>query len=194
MTIFFCVLISLFFAVIAVKRGFYEMWGTLFNVVISIYSAVFLAPTVLKLSDGAETSEFLISVYLLSIAIVIFAILYFLCLTFLTGQFRITLPRIVDLIGSGLVGIAVGIIVWSFLGFLVLTMPVTYGRINRDTGIIHGLDEKAKPCLRVLCGVIDTMTFQKRAYTVDEILDGLAITRAKKNSSQPKENDDWSLD
>jgi hypothetical protein len=38
------ILVGGLFIWFAVKIGFYEMWATLFNIVISIYIAIFLSP------------------------------------------------------------------------------------------------------------------------------------------------------
>jgi len=112
------------FVLWAVWKGFYETWVRLFNSLISIYLAVFLRPTAAVFIPSVADSPYssAITVFLLFVAF--FLILESLSYIFFTSQFDVPFPRILDYIGSGIIGFFNGLLIWSFICLLISVTPV----------------------------------------------------------------------
>ncbi len=121
------------FAYFAVKKGFYEMWALGFNIIISVYLAILLGPVVSDIIPvgGTVYSKALTA---LATAAACFLILYGISYTFITGQFSISLPKIVDVVGAGLLGFLTGFLVWSFVSLLIMTTPITKNTLAQEIG------------------------------------------------------------
>ena len=72
----------------AAKKGFYESWVTLFNVVVSVYLAIYLRPVVADIS-GLGDKPYSHFVTVLGTGLLAFAVLYGISYTFFTGQFKV---------------------------------------------------------------------------------------------------------
>lgn len=128
------ILVGGLFAWLAVKRGFYETWAILFNIVISIYLAVFLVPVIMEIFPAAGGTAYGNTLAMITTAIGAFLILHGICYTFITGQFSVSLPRILDTLGAGFLGFLTGFLVWSFVTVLVCTTPLSQNKIIKGMG------------------------------------------------------------
>jgi hypothetical protein len=127
------ILVGGLFAYFAIKKGFYEMWALGFNIIISIYLAVLLGPVVADIiPTGAAAYNK--AVTMLAIAAASFLILYGISYTFITGQFSISFPKIVDVVGAGLFGFLIGFLVWSFISLLIMATPITNNTLAKEIG------------------------------------------------------------
>jgi hypothetical protein len=127
------ILFSGLFACYAIRKGFYEMWALGFNIVISIYIAVFLGQVVADIIPTGDVA-YNRTLTVLAIAVACFLILHGISYTFITGQFSIPFPRIFDVVAAGLFGFLVGFLVWSFAGLLIMTTPITKNALSKDIG------------------------------------------------------------
>ena len=118
----------------AIRIGFYEMWAILFNIVISIYMAVFLGPPALDIIPGVADTPYSNVLAMLSIAAGAFLILHCISYTLITGQFSVTFPRIFNSLGAGLLGFLAGFLVWSFASLLIYMTPVSQNKFVREIG------------------------------------------------------------
>ncbi len=127
------ILVGGLFAYFAIKKGFYEMWALGFNIIISIYLAVLLGPVVADIiPTGAEAYNK--AVTMLATVAACFLILYGISYTFITGQFSISFPKIVDVVGAGLFGFLIGFLVWSFISLLIMATPITNNTLAKEIG------------------------------------------------------------
>ncbi len=109
------------------------MWALGFNIIISIYLAVFLGPVVADIIPaGAAVHSKALTV--LATAVACFLILQGISYIFITGQFSISFPRIVDVVGAGLFGFLIGFLVWNFLILLIMTTPITEKTFAEEIG------------------------------------------------------------
>jgi len=127
------ILVSGLFARFAIKKGFYEMWTLGFNIIISVYLAVLLGPAVSNIIP-AGTTAYGKTLTVLAIAVACFLILHGISYTFITGQFSIPFPKIVDVVGAGLLGFLAGFLIWSFAGLLIMTTPITKNAFAKQIG------------------------------------------------------------
>ncbi|MHC4497502.1 MAG: CvpA family protein [Planctomycetota bacterium] len=122
------------FAWLAVKMGFYWTCTTLFNIVISVYLAIFLGPIITDFIPGAAGTAYSHVLGMISIGIGAFLILHCLSCAFLAGYFRVSFPRIIDSLGSALLGFLAGFLVWSFVGLLISITPIAQSEFVKEVG------------------------------------------------------------
>ncbi len=127
------ILVGGLFAYFAIKKGFYEMWALGFNIIISIYLAVFLGPVVADIIP-AGTAVYSKALTVLATAVACFLILHGISYTLITGQFSISFPKIVDVVGAGLFGFLIGFLVWSFISLLIMATPITNNTLAKEIG------------------------------------------------------------
>lgn len=118
----------------AIRIGFYEMWAMLFNIVISIYMAVFLGPAALEVIPGVADTPYSNVLAMLTISAGAFLILHCISYTLITGQFSVTFPRIFNSLGAGLLGFLAGFLVWSFASLLIYMTPISQNKFVREIG------------------------------------------------------------
>ena len=91
------ILISVLFAYFAIKKGFYETWALGFNIIISIYLAVFLGPVISGIIPmGTAVYNKIITT--LAIAAASFLILQGTSYILITSQFNVPFPKIIDVV------------------------------------------------------------------------------------------------
>ncbi|HCO95296.1 MAG TPA: hypothetical protein DIU00_15330, partial [Phycisphaerales bacterium] len=113
------------FAWFAIRIGFYEMWAMLFNIIISIYIAVFLTPVIIDIIPAAGDTSYGNALTMVTAAIGVFLILYVITYLFLTGQFKVSFPRIFDTLGTSVLGFLAGFLIWSFAAALICATPAS---------------------------------------------------------------------
>lgn len=129
------ILAGMAFVGFAVKIGLYETWAMLFNIVISIYLAVFLAPAIadsINITDNTAYNNVLV---MAAVAIVTFLLLHGSCYLLITGQSKIQLPKALDTIGSGLLGFLAGLLVWNFVILLIYVTPLSQSAFAKKVGL-----------------------------------------------------------
>ncbi len=128
------ILVGGLFIWFAVKIGFYEMWAMLFNIVISIYVAIFLTPVILDIVPEAGDISFCNAFAMVVLAIGTFFILYGITYVFLTGQFNVSFPKIFDILFTGILGFLAGFLVLSFAALVITITPISQNRFVKQVG------------------------------------------------------------
>jgi hypothetical protein len=132
MAFWIAILAGMLFAWLAIRMGLYETWALLFNVIISIYVSIFLAPLLAKL---APASSYGVAFSMIVLAGGCFAILHGLSYVFLTGQFSVQFPRFFDILLGGALGFAGGFLILSFVALVVTTMPLAQHKLVSNLGL-----------------------------------------------------------
>jgi len=119
----------------AVKIGFYETWAMLFNIVIAIYIALFLAqPIVNILPEEASSNQSCEALTLIVLAIGSFLILHGLTYILFTSQFKVTFPKLFDILFAGFLGFFGGFLLLSFAVLIIFLTPFgEYAGIEDDS-------------------------------------------------------------
>ncbi|MBW8002087.1 MAG: CvpA family protein [Planctomycetes bacterium] len=120
------ILFGIFFALVGLKLGFYEMLTMFFNVLMSVYLGIFLGP-VLAASGIEDRLHYANSICMLIVGVATFLVLFVISYFLFTSQFKIPFPKIFDMGVSGILGFLTGFLVWSFLSMLVLVIPISQG-------------------------------------------------------------------
>ncbi len=155
MVFWIAILVGALFVWLAVRMGFYETWVLLFNVIISMYIAIFLAPIVSELAPapgGASSYGMALSMVLLAGGC--FAVLHGLSYVFLTGQFSIPFPRMLDVVFSGILGFVAGFLVLSFLALVLATTPLADNSIVAGIGLGGSSQQTNISCIARCCDLV----------------------------------------
>ncbi len=153
------ILVAVFFAYSAIKLGFYHAWTMLFNLVIAVYVAVRVSPMVEEFLPAAMGGEYSKTMALLATGLVTFLILHGISYTLLIGQFEVSFPRVVNILGSGILGFLAGFLIWSFGTLVVCTTPFCQHQYVKEIGFETKTFQEAKmePYLVWWCSFLDKM-------------------------------------
>lgn len=132
----------------AIKIGFFEMWALLFNIVISIYVAIFLTPVILEIIPEAGNIPCCNAFALGVLAGGTFLILYGITYVFLTGQFKVAFPKLFDILFTGILGFLAGFLVLSFAAMVIAITPISQNRFVKQIGFNR---ESQKANISYLC-------------------------------------------
>jgi len=129
-----CILVGGLFAWLAIKIGFYETVVHLFNIIISIYVAIFITPFILVTFPAAGNMPCCQAVAPASIAVGMFLILYGIAYVFLTGQFKVSFPKVFDILFAGILGFFTGFLVASFAALIIMLTPLSRNTFMNKAG------------------------------------------------------------
>jgi hypothetical protein len=135
MVFWIAVLIGALFVWLAVRIGFYETWVLLFNLIVSIYVSIFLAPAVARFVPMPGGASWCTALSMLVLAGGSFAVLHGLSWVFLTGQFSVRFPSLFDVVFSGILGFTAGFLILSFAALALSTTPLAEHKIVTTLGL-----------------------------------------------------------
>lgn len=168
------IIIATVCAVKASKAGFFTLWATLFNIVISIYLAILLTPTAAEVMTFITDLEYGLAGCMLVIAGVFFAIAHGVCITFFIGNFTVSLPKIINKFGTALLGFLAGFLVWAFVSFLILVSPLSKNSFMEDLNAAQQLKAASVPYISAACDVVNVLSIQKPTKPVSKVINWLA--------------------
>jgi len=155
MVFWIAILAGILFVWLAVRLGFYATWVLLFNIVISIYVAIFLTPLIVSFAPAAgQVASYGAALSMLVLAGGCFALLHGLSYVFLTGQFNIAFPRIFDIVLSGVLGFAAGFLILSFAAIVLTTTPLAQQEIVSSIGFNEQSQRANISCVARCCDLV----------------------------------------
>jgi uncharacterized membrane protein required for colicin V production len=176
------------FAWLAVKRGFYETWALTFNVLISIYLAIFLGPIITDIVHAAGDTPYGNALAMMAIAIASFLILHAISYTFITGQFSISFPKIFDTLGTGFLGFLAGLLIWSFVALLIRTTPISQNSFVEEIGFGSQFEQTSVPYISWWCNLVNRMVSSKgNEQTTEQVISELIKSAERKTPPEPAE-------
>jgi hypothetical protein len=156
MVLWLTIFISGLFILLALKKGFYEIIILFFNILIPVYIAIFLTPTVLEFIPAAVFTKYNIILAMIVIAASAFTILYGINFVFLTSRFKVTFHKVFDLLFTGLIGFMTGFLVSSFIAFLICVTPFSQTDFVKRFGFGR---EAQKYNISYMCKLCDLVNF-----------------------------------
>ncbi|MGD1042117.1 MAG: CvpA family protein [Sedimentisphaerales bacterium] len=145
MVVWIGILVAVIFAYSAIKLGFYHTWTMLFNFVIAVYVALRISPAIEEFLPAAMGGgQYSKTMALLATGLVTFLILHGIAYVLLIGQFEVTFPRVVNTLGSGILGFLTGFLVWSFGTLIVCTTPFSQEQYVKELGFETKTFQEAK--------------------------------------------------
>jgi len=174
------ILVGATFAWFAIKMGFYETWAFLFNIVISVYLAVFLGPIIANVI-AADDAPYSNAVAMIATAIGTFLVLHSISYTFLTGQFTVSFPKILDTLGTGFLGFLAGFLVWSFVSLLIYITPISQQPIVKEMGFDSQFEQTNAPYISLWCNLVNTVVSrQDNEHSTEQVISELLKSTEKK--------------
>ena len=184
------IFVAVLFAYSAIKLGFYHAWTMLFNFVIAVYVALRISPVIEEYlpaaMDGGQYSK---TMALLATGLVTFLILHGIAYTFLIGQFEVSFPRVVNTIGSAILGFLAGFLVCSFAMLLVCTTPFCQQQYVKEIGFDTKTFEEAKmqSCLVSVCNFMDKIVASdEKPVSAEQTIKDLLIKPVKNTPAKAK--------
>ena len=135
MVFWLAILAGALLAWIAKRFGFFETWAAMFNIIISVYVAVFLAPVITNVVPAAGETAWGTALTLAAIAIGAFLILHGTTYAFITGQANVSFPKIFDTVIAGVLGFLAGFLVLSFAALLICVTPMSRNNFVNKVGL-----------------------------------------------------------
>jgi len=182
------VLVAAAFAWRAIKIGFYETWTFAFNILISVYLAIFLGPVIADILPVTGESTFGIALTMAGMAIAAFLILHNVSVMFFMGQFNISFMKVLDIFGSGFIGFLAGLLVWSFASLLIFMTPISKSGFVKEVGFTNQLKQANISYVSFWCNLVNKVvsTQANPCSTEDTINEALNKTEPeKKTTGQP---------
>ena len=176
-----------FFALYASKKGFYESWALLFNIVISIYLAVFLRPAITILIPAADNAAYNRALLVIAIGAASFVILHGLSYTFITGQFSVPFPKILDSLGAGFFGFLTGLLIFSFVIVIINVTPLADEKFVKAVGFNRPFAERNFTHVARWCDWVNKIAAAPDSgHSTAQLLNGLrqtAVSRPSRKSA-----------
>jgi hypothetical protein len=192
MVFWIAVLIGALFVWLAVRIGFYETWVLLFNIVVSIYVSIFLAPIVARFVPMPGGASWCTALSMVVLAGGSFAILHGLSWVFLTGQFSVRFPSLFDVVFSGLLGFTAGFLILSFAALALSTTPLAKHKIVTTMGLGRESQGANVAGIARCCDLIHSVAGFADSGTTEAAVERLLQTSddlAANDKPQPDPND-----
>ena len=180
------ILIGGLFVWLAIKIGFYEIWALLFNIVISIYVAIFLTPVILNITPGASEIPCCNAFALAILGSGTFLLLYGITYVFLTGQFKVAFPKLFDILFTGILGFLAGFLVLSFAALVITITPISQNRFVRQVGFNIESQQANISYICLWCDLVNSIASSDTKITSKEAIENLlssAHPQTKDNTS-----------
>lgn len=172
------------FAWSTIKLRFYQTWAIMFNVIISIYLAIYLRPAVTNIS-AVGTTTYSSVLALLAIASASFLIMQGLSYTFITGQFNISFPKVFDTLGTGILGFLTGFLIWSFLSLLIYLTPASQHTIFKETGFTNEYQQTSISYISRFCNLVNVfISSEDNKQSAENIIEKLIKDAAPKKRTE----------
>jgi hypothetical protein len=192
------VAVGILFAVFGYKRGFYVIWTLLFNMIISIYVSVMFTPSIAglmpslfgNLKQGDPAYWYVYAAIAAAVAVVSMFVLQIIAMTYFTGTFKVSLPRLFDNLGAAFVGFVAGYILWGFICFLILIMPVSDNVLFKSFTAGCQSKELCMPAVSKTVNMINVLSFQPNSPQVRNVISWtLGLEIKEPNDVKPKLTD-----
>lgn len=179
------------FAWLAVRIGFYETWALVINIGAAIYVAVFSTQPAMDFVPGADAIRCGIALMLAALAGGTFLILHGISYTFLTGQFKVSFPKVFDTVFAGVLGFAGGFLVLSFVAFVFSVTPIAHNKYVRQVGFSR---ESQQTNISAMCWICDKVSSivssESHRRPCQQVLDELAESAQPEEPPAPTDQDE----
>jgi len=167
------ILVGAVFGWSSAKKGFYETWAFVFNIIISIYLAVFLGPIIASI-PGVGDMEYGLTLTLAATAIAAFLVLHGISYTFVTGQFSVAFPKVLNTVGAALLGFLAGFLLWSFVALLIYITPaISENTLVKKMDFSSQFEQTSAPYLAWWCNFVNKLSRQDSELTGEKAISGL---------------------
>ena len=182
------------FVWLAVRIGFFEMWTLLFNIVVSIYVAIYLTPVIVDVATAAGDTSYGSALTLAALAIGTFLVLFGISYVLVTGQFNVAFPRIFDLVFSGIFGFLAGALILSFAVLVITVTPISQNNLANKIGLNPQSQQANIVYVSRWCDLIDLVASSAdrettAEQTINALFDSSQSETPNETDKQPDPND-----
>lgn len=125
------ILISLGFAYLGFKKGFFVMFATLFNLMFAVFISVLSTPLVLRMSPGFERHGYYAAGSLILLFILIFGLLQTFAWFYFLRSRDEYFPMLFDKVGAVILGFLCGYVICAVLVMMICILPCSVkGKMN----------------------------------------------------------------
>ncbi|MHC4113352.1 MAG: CvpA family protein [Planctomycetota bacterium] len=179
------ILFGCLFVWLAVKKGFYETWILLFNIVIAVYLAVFLGPVIANIVPVARGSAYNNALCMIIPGVGAFLILYGISSMLFTGQFSIPFTKTFDTCVAGFFGFITGLLVWFFLSLLISITPISQHTFVSELDFAGGFKQSGAPYVGWWCDLVNSIVASENSdVTSEEVINALLKNAEAKTRSE----------
>ena len=197
MTLIITIITGVVFALLGMKKTFYPMWAHLFNVLLAIYLAVMLTPTVMeKFEIFSSFGSYSLAICLLSIAAAVFVVAGLLTFRFLTAVYCVSFPPILNNVGAAVLGFLTGFIAANFIIFVITITPISGNPSLEKFSDAAKASSEVNSYIISTCNVINKLSLQcdekaaqKAVEYIIERRDQLAKTSIIVDVNTPEPNE-----
>jgi hypothetical protein len=180
------ILFGSLFVWLAIKKGFYETWVLLFNIVITVYLAVFLGPLIADIVPIADGSAYNIALCMIIPALGAFLILYGISFTLFTGQFSVPFTKTFDTFIAGFLGFLTGFLVWVFLSLLICITPISQNTFVSELDFKGSFQQTGAPYVGWWCDRVHSIVASRDSdITSEEVIGALLKNTEPKVPFEP---------
>ncbi len=176
----------------ALKMGFYETWTMLFNIVVSVYAAIFLTPLATEIIPGASDTSYGLALTILAIAVGCFLILHGISYIFLTSQFSVSFPKLFDILFAGFLGFLGGFLIFSFLIFIIAVTPLSANPLVGKVGFNKQYQQSNISYVCWWCDLVHSfVSTQKNEVTTEQAIGKLlkGVNSKQQLDTKPAEHE-----
>jgi len=168
------ILFGCLFVWLAVKKGFYETWVLLFNVIIAVYLGVLLGPVIANIIPIAPKSAYNNALCMMIPGLGAFLILYAISATLFTGQFSVPFTKTIDTFAAGFFGFLAGLLIWCFLSLLICITPISQNTFVSELDFAGGFKQTGAPYVSWWCNRVHSIVASKGSdVTSGEVISAL---------------------
>ena len=182
MVFWLAILTGALFAWIATRFGFFETWAAMFNLIVSVFVAVFLTPVITDVVPAAGETAWGIALTLAATAIGAFLILHGTTYAFITGQANVSFPKIFDSVLAGVLGFLAGFLILSFAGLLICITPISQNKPANKVGLGRQSQQANISYICWWCDLVNTIVSHRdEKVTSEQVVDEL-LSAAQPNA------------
>lgn len=184
------ILVGAGFVWLALQMGFYETWTMLFNIVVSVYVAICLRPVIVELVPAAGETPYGDALSMIAVAGASFLILYTITSAFVTGQFNVSFPKLLDNLGTGVLGFVAGLLVWGFVTILLFTTPLSKSVFLKEVGFHEGLAQTNASYVGWWSNAVDLVASSgSRDRTVKQLIEDMLTSEEEEELPEEAEGE-----
>ena len=165
--------VGLVFALIGYKKTWYPSWALLFNILISVYTSIMITPQIVDNVPFIRVylSSFSYSAFALTSAVIIFAVMQLLTFKFFTSVYVISFPKLLNTIGSAVLGFLTGSVIAGFLFFLINITPLSDFPAVRSFTQDRQISDKTNNVMLTTCNFVHNISLQPDPTAIDGQID-----------------------
>jgi len=154
MFLWITIIISVLFAYLGYRKGFFVMFATLFNLMFAIFIAVLSTPKLLSFSPGYESSGYYAAASVFLLFLLVFGVLEFFACFYFLRDCEGCFPVLFDKIGAVIFGFFSGYVICCLIMLAFCIMPCSTTQDVEKFCDRDNLKELSVPGVRKVCNFL----------------------------------------